>query len=219
MGRTVLLLVRDRRHRVPFLHLPLPPQPVPPLSANLHFGRLPYAEFLLVLLAGLYGFRLRPDSYLYAAGRLVPGSAAGGLIGIIGGMTFLITVSALAAAGCVALIPSTRGRLIFMALGGFWLLFPGVDALGVFCVGLAQRLGRRWWFVSLPVHVVAGLTSVSLLWRSHRPAIWAALIASAVALVFTADSFLRGDGGVSAPEHLVYTTRYFLPALFLWVSA
>jgi hypothetical protein len=175
-------------------------------------ARAPEAVGLLVLFAGLYGFRLHPDSFTYAGGSIVP-SPLGGLIGRVGGMPLLIAASSVAAALLVAWLPSDRSRLVFVGLGGFWLLFPGVDALGVVFVALALR-SRRWWFATLPVHLVAGLVTFPLLWRSRRPVLWAVAIALAVVVVFA----FRDRSGAPVWLHVVFMTRYLLPALYLAVA-
>lgn len=166
---------------------------------------------LLVAGAGFAGFRLNPDSQHYATGHLLP-SPVGGLIGHVGGMTALVIASALAAGLCFALLPHGRAALRFAAFGGFWFLFPGVDALGVALVAVADRAEHRLLFVpaTLATHAVAALGLL-------RPLLAGAAAAAALMIGFTIDGELR-HLGVGAFEHLVYTTRYLVPICYLMVA-
>lgn len=158
-----------------------------------------------VVFAGLSGFRLDPDSYTYASGVLGPYSFAGGLIGRIGGMPALIGVSAAAAAALVYLLPTQRARLFFLLAGGVWLLYPGVDALGVLMIALMLRAPLRglWWLLAGIVHPVAALVS----WPLLRPGRWTLWLvgASSIACIVA----------VGLIDTFSTTSRYLLPLIYL----
>jgi hypothetical protein len=108
-----------------------------------------------------------------------------------------------------------------MGLAGPWLLFPGVDAAGVLVVAAAarRRLGGRWWLpLAAVTHAVAALCAIPLLWRSRRAAAWAVAIAATVAAVFLVDDLVRVEVGPSPVAHLLYMTRYLLPAIWLFAG-
>lgn len=172
----------------------------------------------IVALAGVVGFRLNPDSEDYAGGELYP-SPVGGAIGLLGGMPLLIGASALAAGVVFALLPSWRSRLKFTALGGFWFLFPGVDALGVLLVALMARNpgNRLLWPVTAITHAIAAIAAVGILLR-RRALELAVLLPALVMVGFTIDGSVR-ELGVPAWEHLLYTSRYLIPAAFLYCMA
>lgn len=155
----------------------------------------------------------------YASGEFYP-SPIGGAIGLVGGMTLLIIVSALAAGASVALLPNFGSRVAFMTGGWFWLLLPGVDALGVLLIGLLARTRRRiFWFATLPVHAVAGIAAIGLVLRARVPILWGLIGIGAIMVGFTIDGEVRNlDVDVTATEHLLYTTRYLLPILWLGVA-
>jgi hypothetical protein len=174
--------------------------------------------FASVLVAGAVGFRLRPDSSIYASGELLPNSIAAGLAGRVGGMWVLVVVSAIAAGWVFALLPGARARALFFALGGFWFVFPGADALGVLGVALMARRARGallWPLICL-LHLVSGLTALPLLFTRRFAWIAAAAIALGVVVIFAATS---SSSSVSTWEHVAYMTRYLLPAAFLFCSS
>jgi hypothetical protein len=171
--------------------------------------------FGLVLVAGAIGFRLNPDSGIYASGRLLPNSLAAGFAGRLGGMPLLVLVSAIAAAAVVYLLPDLRARLLFFGLGGFWLLFPGADALGVLGVAFMARRARAGllWPLTGAFHLVSALVTVSMLSkRFSRPWLWSASIGVLVMVVFT----LLDRSDVPPWEHFLYVTRYLVPASYLY---
>jgi hypothetical protein len=185
--------------------------------------KLAALQAALTAAAGVAGFRLLPDSLTYGSGALLPNSLCAGLVGLLGGMPLLIAVSAIAAGACVALLPTSSARARFMIFAGPWLLFPGADALGVLAVALLWRGRARGrdraalWIVAAFAHLVAAVVTVPLLARRlSSPARGAALLALVVGLIFTAAD---REGAVAWWEHLIYTSRYFLPAVWLWSAA
>jgi hypothetical protein len=196
---------------------------LPATVREVHGLRLAALQVALTAAAGAAGFRLVPDSGIYGAGVLLPNSLCAGLVGLVGGMPLLVAVSAVSAGACVALLPTSSARARFMIAAGPWLLFPGADALGVLAVALlwrgrAQAAARaRLWLLAAFAHLVAAVVTVPLLaGRLISPARGAALLALVVALVFTAAD---REGLVAWWEHLIYTSRYFLPALWLWSAS
>jgi hypothetical protein len=184
--------------------------------------KLAALQVALTTAAGAAGFRLLPDSLTYGSGALLPNSLCAGLVGLLGGMPLLVAVSAASAGACVALLPTSSARVRFMVCAGPWLLFPGADALGVLAVALlwrgrAQASARaRLWILAAFAHLVAAVVTVPLLAGRFRPATGAALLALVVALVFTAAD---REGAIPWWEHLIYTSRYFLPAVWLWSAS
>jgi hypothetical protein len=160
---------------------------------------------LLALLGGVAGFRLVPDSGLYARTGLHPWpSPLGGIAGSAGGMTGLIALSSISAGACVALMPG-RARGWFLAASSYWLLFPGVDALGLVFVLLlarssAARAGVPAWIGAALAHPVAALTSWPLLWRRDALGVATVAVMTAAAVV-----------GVGLYDGFATTDRYALP--------
>jgi len=169
----------------------------------------------LVALSGAAGFRLRPDSETYASGALLPNSLAAGIVGSAGGMVALVTVSALAAGIVVGLLPDNRSRCIFALLGGFWFLFPGADALGILGVALMLRASSRGflWFLTGAFHAVAAVVTLPLALRSRYALLWSLIIGFCIMIGFSTVE----TGPVSWWEHFLYTSRYLIPASYLYL--
>jgi hypothetical protein len=159
---------------------------------------------LAAIAAGFAGFKLVPDTDLYARhGLHLWPSPLGSLAGAIAGLPGLIYVSALAAGLLVLLVPRRRWR--FAALAGYWLMFPGVDALGAVFVLLMLRSRRRgWpsWSLAALAHPVAALTSWPLLWRRDRLGVALVAVMTIAAIV-----------GVGLYDGWTTTDRYALPLL------
>jgi hypothetical protein len=135
-------------------------------------------------------------------------------------MPLLIAASGFAAAASVAMLPSPRARAKFALCGGFWFLFPGVDALGVLCVALASRsAARRWWLAATATHLVAAWAAIGVVLHRRRPDLWAFALAFVVAVAFIIDHAVRLDNEpVAIWAHALFLTRYFVVASYLWCS-
>jgi hypothetical protein len=156
------------------------------------------------LLAGVVGFRLAPDSYLYARrGLHLWPSPLGDLSGALGGMPVVIAVSAIAGGLVVAAVSAGRNRALFVTASSWWLLFPGVDALGALAVVLLYKTGhKRYWLLAGLLHPVAALVSVPLLFR--RDALGVALVAFCTVAAIV---------GVGLADVFSTTDRYLMPLL------
>jgi hypothetical protein len=162
----------------------------------------------IALAGGLTGFRLIPDTGLYErAGFHLWPAPLGGLAGTVAGATGVIVASAIAAALLVQLVPRRR-RLLVLGLSSYWLLFPGVDALGAALALMFVHSGRRGlWILSGLAHPVAALTTSPLLWRRDESGLIlaAALTVATIAAVGLLDGFSTTD-------------RYLLPVLAIALS-
>lgn len=172
----------------------------------------------LVAASGISGTRLVPDSRHYASGHFSP-SPFGGLVGYVGGMPLLIATSAIAAGIVVALLPSWRARLLFFTFGGFWFLFPGVDAAGLLVFAVMQRSPHRRtrvWLVLSLTHAVAAIAAVGLLIR-RRQRLLAFVLPSIVIITFATVGWFTSEP-INPFVHAAWTTRYLLPFVYLSVS-
>jgi hypothetical protein len=173
---------------------------------------LPVVAGLLALAAGEAGFRLVPDTALYARrGLHVWPSPLGGLAGSVFGIAGVIVLSAIAVTACVQLVPRRR-RLRFVVICAYWFAFPGVDALGLVFVLAAQRCrssAARAVLVTVAglVHPVAALTSFPIVLKRQRLALAAVAIATAAAIV-----------GVGLYDGWTTTDRYALPLVGLLLA-
>lgn len=169
----------------------------------------------VVTLAGAFGARLVPDTQHYADGNLIP-SPVGGMIGRVGGVPLLIAVSAISAGLIVGMLPTAKGRAIFLVFGGFWLLFPGVDAAGVLAMALVPRApkARLLYFpIVLFTHAIAAIAAFGVFIGRKRIEL-AILLPLLVAVAFTIHGIVLGDP-VGPIEHAIYLTRYLLPAIWM----
>jgi hypothetical protein len=165
--------------------------------------RLAATAGALATAAGVAGFRLVPDSELYArAGWHFWPSPLGGLAGTAAGMVGVIAMSAIAVAIAVQLVPA-RSRLLFAAVCAYWFAFPGVDALGLVFVLLMLRhpaRARLGWLGAAAAHPVAAVTSAPLLWRRDELGVGLVAVLTIAAIV-----------GVGLYDGFSTTDRYALP--------
>lgn len=128
------------------------------------------AAALLVVLASIAGFRLNPDTAIYAArGFHAWPAPLGRLAGTVGGLPGVVGLSAVSAAVCVLLIPAGARRWGFLLVASYWLLFPGVDAFGAALVLVLLRSRRRWLLpVVFAAHPVAALVGWPALIRRRE---------------------------------------------------
>src|SRR5581483_9005171 len=136
------------------------------LAVRVNRSRVPALVGIAVALTGAAGFRLTPDSYLYARrGLHLWPSPLGGLAGTIDGMHGVILMSAVAAYLLVRQLEG-RARAVLVITCAYWLAFPGVDALGALCVVLlVQRREPAWLAIGALAHPVVALVAWPLAWR------------------------------------------------------
>lgn len=161
--------------------------------------------------AGFAGFKLVPDTGIYAGGSLWP-APLGGLAGQAGGLPALIFVSALAAGLLVLAMPTRRRRVLYALVCGYWFLFPGVDALGALAVLVATRTttrGRRAAAITVAglAHPVAALTSAPLVAGRTRVALAGVAVLTGAAIV-----------AVGLYDGWTTTDRYALPLVTILMS-
>jgi hypothetical protein len=160
----------------------------------------------LALATGAYGWRLVPDTALYARrGLHLWPAPIGDLLGTAGGMWAVVIASGLAAGVVVAMVPAGAPRVLLLAGCGVWFLYPGVDALGVCGVLMFDRTrSLRWLVVAGLVHPVAGIVGTARLLRDDAEAVVGALTLSVVCIV-----------AVSIADTFDTTLRYLAPSLAL----
>jgi hypothetical protein len=125
--------------------------------------------------------------------------------GAIGGLRAVILVSSTAAALCVYLIPQGRSRIIFLVFAGWYLLYPGMDAVGTACILLIDKYNLRWPFaIALLSHPVAALTTWPRFFSQYKYWLAAILLLSIAAIVY-----------VGQVDTYDTTYRYLIPFIAL----
>lgn len=164
----------------------------------------------LAVAVGYNGAALYPDTFLYARRGLhlwpAPASNIGGLIG---GHSGVIWLSAIAAGFLVYIVRRTSGTgaaFLFVAFVPLsrWLLFPGVDALGVVFYLAWRATGKGLWIVAALIHPVTLFATVA------TAAARAAHSNYESVFVFAACGFATLAVGLA--DTFSTTSRYLLPA-------
>jgi hypothetical protein len=171
-------------------------------SAKLHLNLTPFIVASICVFAGIAGWKLVPDTQLYARhGLHLRPYPLASFPGAIAGLPGVILVSSVAAGICVYLLPAGRSRAIFLVLSGWYLLYPGMDAVGTAFILYMDRRNARWPILPvLLIHPVAALTTWPRLVSQYKYWLLAVLALSIAAVVY-----------VGQVDTYDTTYRYFIP--------
>jgi len=179
-----------------------------------------HASFLglVALLGASAGFRLTPDTEIYASGTVfpyqIPWPSVVGLVGLAGGYVAVVAGSVIGSALCGWLIQSWW----FTLPASYFFLFPGADSLGVAALLVCTahpRFLRE--IITALIHPPAALVGCPGLWK--RGGLVLSWVVAVVLIVsFSVAGLVTGEN-VNFLSHLAFATRYVLPALALTAIA
>lgn len=175
---------------------------------------LPALFTALCMACGLYGFRLVPDSSIYASGTYWRYPLSN-IPGIIGGMYGVIVFSSVCAGLLISTMPTIKRQCLLATACAGWLVFPGMDSAGALLCVLALKSNRAIAIPALLIHPISAITLLPIAIR--RNAVTLAASFSIVALIMA--SFIVYEGnGVSTVSHIAYMSRYSLVPLSVLIG-
>lgn len=169
----------------------------------------------IVLFAGFSGYRLVPDSYTYARRGIhfTPYPLAW-IPGAIAGINGVIVANAIAATLLVFLVSEPRVRTVFSIVTLYFLVFPGMDAIGALAIGAAIKYRSKLpAVVAFLIHPVSAIVSIPILVRfTVKTLALSAVISAFIIGAFVVDGITM-HSSVSPVSHALYLLRYTLPLI------